>query len=219
MAPVAAPSELFEPALANADTLSVPSWIQVKPVKVLAALLKVTAWLAVDLRRFIVPARTGAMLPWFIVASPLTVRVPEPEMTFAEAALSVSPETVAAFAPIAKVAAPLIDKAPVPMAWLAPRVTVPALTFVAPVSVLAALSVRVPVPILVKAPAPLPKVLASVTVLPFVSKVPPPVPKVIVLVEGSPVKPPPAVPSCNVPPKKFRDPAPSILMLETCSAP
>ena len=129
----AAPSELFEPAFARAVTLSVPSWIQVKPVKVFAALLKVTVWLAVDLRRVTEPARTGAMVPWFNVASPVRVSVPEPEMTFDEPALSVRVETVALFAPIAKVAAPLTVNAPVPMALLTPMARVPALTVVAPV--------------------------------------------------------------------------------------
>ena len=54
-------------------------------------------------------------------------------MIFAEPALSVSPETVALFAPIANVAALLTVKAPVPMALLTPMARVPALTVVAPV--------------------------------------------------------------------------------------
>ena len=148
----------------------------------------------------------------------MTVRVPEPVMIFAEAALSVSVETVALFAPIAKVAAPLIVRAP-KVRLLAPSARVPPLTLVAPVYVLAAFKVRVPLPLLVKLPVPLPKLPAREISLPFVSNVPPPVPNVIVLAEGSPVKPPAAAPSCSVPPKNFRVPAPSILRLETCSAP
>ena len=99
----------------------------------LAALSKVTVWLAVDLRRFMLPARAAETRPRFKVASPLTVRVPVPEMIFAEPALSVSPETVALYAPIANVAALLTVKAPVPMALLTPMARVPALTVVAPV--------------------------------------------------------------------------------------
>ena len=101
-------------------------------MKVFAVLLKVTVWLAVDLKRFMEPARTGAMVPWFNVASPVRVSVPEPEMTFAEPALSVRVETVALFAPIAKVAAPLIVRAP-KVRLLAPSARVPPLTLVAPV--------------------------------------------------------------------------------------
>ena len=72
------------------------------------------------------------------------------------------------------------DKAPVPMAPEAPSASVPALTIVPPVSVLAAPSVSAPVPVFVREPTPVPSELAKETLFPLVSKVAPPVPRTTV---------------------------------------
>ena len=130
----------------------------------------------------------------------MTVRVPEPAMTLAEPALRVSVETDALSAPIEKVAAPLTVRAP-KVRSLAPSARVPPLTLVAPVYVLAAFKVRVPAPLLVKAPVPLPKLPAIEILLLLVSNVPPPFRKLMVRVEGSKTP-----PNFRVPPAKTSSP-------------
>lgn len=133
----------------------------------------------------------------------------------AEPALRVSVETVALSAPIEKVAAPLTVRAP-KVRSLAPSARVPPLTLVAPVYVLAAFKVRVPLPLLVKLPVPLPKLLAKATSLPLVSKVPPPLRKLMVRVDGSKTP-----PNFKVPPAKTSPPVvpPILSKASICKAP